>query len=48
MKEKFWSFGVPFMVVVAGCFVALLIHDSIKSNKAKNPGETETPSKAAK
>jgi hypothetical protein len=42
MKEKFWSFGVPFIMTVAGCFVALLIFDKVKQKEAKKPSETET------
>lgn len=48
MKEKFWSFGVPFIMTVAGCFVALMVYDKIKTKKAKKPGESEDSVKAGK
>jgi len=42
MKEKFWSFGVPFAMTVAGCFVALWLFDKTKKKEAIKPSETET------
>jgi hypothetical protein len=48
MKEKIWSFGVPFMMSVAGCFVALVIYDSMKTKKAKKPGESKSSAEAEK
>jgi hypothetical protein len=48
MKEKIWSFGVPFVMTVAGCFVALWLYDKTKSKKAKIIGESESSVKAEK